>query len=107
MIVGKQIKERIVWLDWMKVLAILSIIWGHFFSSGHLFLYVFSVQVFCVISGFLYKKSPDWKTCLTKCFWQLFVPTVIMSVIMHLEAFFRCMALGEHYHGYGFLSGFC
>ena len=97
MIKNNIVSERIVWLDWMKVLAILSIIWGHFFSSGHLFLYVFSVQVFCVISGFLYKKSPDWKTCLTKCFWQLFVPTVIMSVIMHLEAFFRCMALGEHY----------
>ena len=94
---SNKISNRIVWLDWMKVLAILSIIWGHFFSSGHLYLYVFSVQVFCVISGFLYKKYPDWKTCMTRCFWQLFVPTVIMSVIMHLEAFFRCMTLGEHY----------
>lgn len=81
---------RLVWLDWMKALAILSIVWGHFFSEGHLYLYVFSVQVFCVISGFLYKKSPDWRTCLTKCFWQLFVPTVIMSCIMQLEAYFRC-----------------
>lgn len=89
---------RIVWLDWMKVLAILSIIWGHFFSEGHLYLYVFSVQVFCVISGFLYKKSPNWKTCIRKCFWQLFVPTVIMSVVMHVEASFRCLAMGEHYN---------
>ena len=88
---------RLVWLDWMKVLAILSIVWGHFFSEGHLYLYVFSVQVFCVISGFLYKKSPDWRTCLTKCFWQLFVPTVIMSVLMHLEAYLRCLALGTTY----------
>ena len=52
--------ERLVWLDWMKVWAIFSIIWGHFFSEGHVYLYVFSVQVFCVISGFLYKKSPNW-----------------------------------------------
>jgi len=88
---------RLVWLDWMKALAILSIVWGHFFSEGHLYLYVFSVQVFCVISGFLYKKSPDWRTCLTKCFWQLFVPTVIMSCIMQLEAYFRCMAQGTQY----------
>lgn len=88
---------RIEWLDWMKALAILSIIWGHFFSAGHLYLYVFSVQVFCVISGFLYKKAPDWRTCLTKCFWQLFVPTVIMSVLMHLEAYVRCLALGAAY----------
>ena len=88
---------RIVWLDWMKVLAILSILWGHFFSSGHLYLYVFSVQVFCVISGFLYHKSLDFMTCVRKCFWQLFVPTVIMSTIMHLVEYLRCMALGQPY----------
>ena len=89
--------ERLFWLDWMKVLAILSIIWGHFFSEGHLYLYVFSVQVFCVISGFLYKRAPDWRTCIRKCFWQLFIPTIIMSIIMQMEAFLRCLALGEHY----------
>jgi len=89
--------SRLVWLDWMKVLAILSIIWGHFFSTGHLYLYVFSVQVFCVISGFLYKRYPDWKTCLKKCFWQLLVPTFMMSVVMHLEAYLRCLALGQVY----------
>lgn len=90
-------QNRIVWLDWMKVLAILSIIWGHFFSAGHLYLYVFSVQTFCVISGFLYKKSPDWKTCLTKCFWQLFVPTVVMSFLMHFDGYLRSLALGIQY----------
>ena len=89
--------ERIVWLDWMKVWAILAIIWGHFFSAGHLYLYVFSVQVFCVISGFLYKRAPDWKTCIKKLFWQLLVPTIIMSVLMQLEAYFRCLALGGEY----------
>jgi hypothetical protein len=94
---SKDNSERILWLDWMKVWAILSIIWGHFFSAGHVYLYVYSVQVFCVISGFLYKKSTNWKTCIQKCFWQLFVPTVIMSVMMHLEAYFRCMVLGQQY----------
>ena len=89
--------SRIVWLDWMKVLAILSIIWGHFFSEGHVYLYVFSVQTFCLISGFLYKRAPDWKTCIKRCFWQLLVPTIILSVVMQLEAYFRCMALGTSY----------
>ena len=92
-----QTNDRLVWLDWMKVWAILSIIWGHFFSAGHIYLYVFSVQVFCVISGFLYKKSDSWIVCIKKCFWQLFVPTVIMSVIMQLEAYFRCIAVGQNY----------
>lgn len=88
---------RIVWLDWMKVLAILSIIWGHFFSEGHVYLYVFSVQAFCLISGFLYKRASDWKTCVRRCFWQLLVPTVILSLVMQTEAYLRCMALGEEY----------
>ena len=89
--------RRILWIDWMKVLAILAIVWGHFFSTCYLYLYVFSVQVFCVISGFLYKRAPDWKTFLKKNFWQLFVPTLILSVAQHLEASLRCMALGGHY----------
>ena len=88
---------RLIWLDWMKVWAILSIIWGHFLSEGHLYLYVYNVQVFCVISGFLYKRPLDWNTCLKKSFCQLFVPTVIMSVLMQLEASVRCLALGEDY----------
>ena len=87
-----------MWLDWMKVMAIFSIIWGHFFSEGDVYLYTFSVQVFCVISGFLYKKSADWKTCLLKCFWQLLVPTVILSTMMQLEACLRCAALGQPYN---------
>ena len=97
MVIGKALDGRIVWLDWMKVWAILASIWGHFFSAGHLYLYVFSVQVFCVISGFLYKRAPDWKTCIKKLFWQLLVPTIIMSVLMQLEAYYRCLASGENY----------
>ena len=93
-----KVQKKVVWLDWMKVWAILSIIWGHFFSTGHVYLYVFSVQVFCVISGFLYKKAPDWRSCLQKCFWQLFVPTIILSIIMQVEAYLRCMALGAPYN---------
>ena len=95
--VNNKAVSRLVWLDWMKVWATLAVIWGHFFSEGHVYLYVFSVQVFCLISGFLYKKSDSWITCVKKCFWQLFVPTVIMSVIMQLEAYFRCVAVGLDY----------
>lgn len=78
-------------------MAILSIIWGHFFSAGHVYLYVFSVQTFCLISGFLYKKNSSLIICLRKCFWQLFVPTVIMSLIIHLADFFLCRARGVPY----------
>ena len=38
MTVGQEANGRMAWLDWMKVWAILAIIWGHFFSSGHVYL---------------------------------------------------------------------
>ena len=88
---------RLLWLDWMKVWATLAVIWAHFFTKGDVYVFVFNLQVFCIISGFLYKKSPNWKVCVQKCFWQLLVPTIIMSTLMHLEAYFRCMALGQQY----------
>jgi len=88
---------RMVWLDWMKVWAALAVVWGHFFSQGDVVVFVFNVQVFCVISGFLYKKSPSWKQCLQKNFWQLLVPTVIMSFLMHFEAYLRALLAGETY----------
>ena len=92
---SKQINYRMVWIDWMKVWATLAVIWGHFFAKGDVYVFVFNLQVFCVISGFLYKKSPNLRTCIQKCFWQLLVPTVILSTIMHLDAYLRCMALGQ------------
>lgn len=93
----QQSVSRLIWIDWMKVWATLAVIWGHFFSTGDVYVFVFNLQVFCVISGFLYKKAPDWKTCIRKCFWQLLVPTIILSFLMHLEAYLRCMAMGTTY----------
>lgn len=89
--------ERLLWLDWMKVWATLAVIWGHFFAQGDIYVFVFNLQVFCVISGFLYKKASDWKTCVKKCFWQLLVPTVILSTLMHLEVYIRCWIMGVTY----------
>ena len=45
--------SRLLWLDWMKVWATLAIIYGHFFNTGDIYMYVFHVQAFCLISGFL------------------------------------------------------
>lgn len=88
---------RLLWLDWMKVWATLAVIWGHFFAKGDVYVFVFNLQVFCIISGFLYKKSSNWKVCIQKCFWQLLIPTIIMSTMMHMEAYLRCKTLGLTY----------
>ena len=93
----RSLDGRMVWVDWMKVWAMWAVIWGHFFAKGDVYVYMFNLQVFCVLSGFLYKKSPDWRSCLTRCFWQLLIPTVILSLVMHGEAWLRCIAQGDAY----------
>lgn len=94
---NKTVSGRIAWLDWMKVWAALAVVWGHFFARGDIYVFVFNLQVFCVISGFLYKKAPTWKYCLQKCFWQLLVPTIMMSFLMHFEAWMRAWLNGDTY----------
>ena len=46
---------RLNWLDWMKVIGMYLIVYGHFSSYGHKFIYTFSVPLFFMISGFLFK----------------------------------------------------
>lgn len=72
--------KRLIWIDWMKVLAMYCIVWGHFFSSGHEFLYVFNVPVFFVISGFLVKRENS-NVFWYKIFHNLFLPMLLISSI--------------------------
>lgn len=55
----KSTKERILWIDIMKVLGIFTIVWGHFFPGGYVsaFLFSFNVPLFFMISGYLCKKQ--------------------------------------------------
>lgn len=47
-------KERRIWIDWMKVLGMLFIVWGHFTPNiMHNFIYAFNVPLFFCISGAL------------------------------------------------------
>lgn len=48
--------QRYIWLDWMKVLSMYFIVWGHLFPEGLCsFIYSFNVPIFFVISGFFTK----------------------------------------------------
>lgn len=46
-------KERKNWIDWMKAVGMLTIVWGHCFPEGGVseFLYAFNVPLFFIISG--------------------------------------------------------
>lgn len=50
-------KERKIWVDWLKVLGMYFIVWGHMFPPYMSdFLYAFSVPLFFMTSGYL---QPD------------------------------------------------
>ena len=56
MITGTQ---RLAWIDWMKTIAMYSIVAGHGGVPGNKNFYVFSVPCFFILSGFLSKQEND------------------------------------------------
>ena len=74
--------SRYNWLDWMKTIGMYLIVYGHFTSYGHEFVYTFSVPLFFVMSGFLYNQESD---SFKKNFYNLILPMLIMTVIVQLR----------------------
>lgn len=75
-------KQRVIWIDWVKTIGMLMIIWGHCFPkyvSG--FLYAFNVPLFFIISGYLCKKEKSLNLCLGKIFHNLIIPYFILGFI--------------------------
>lgn len=69
---------RFYWIDWMKAIGISLIVYGHFFSLYDIYVYVFSVPLFFLISGFLTKQETDIKVFWKKILFNLVVPMVII-----------------------------
>ena len=70
---------RLEWIDWIKTFGIYLIILGHFFSIGEKYVYVFSVPLFFLISGFLCKKEKDNSVFWRKLWYNLIVPMLIIT----------------------------
>ena len=79
------INKRMNWLDWMKAIGMYLIVYGHFTSYGHKFIYIFSVPLFFVISGFLFKHEVGIGNFLKKNFYNLIVPMLIMVALVQLR----------------------
>ena len=78
--------SRLNWLDWMKAIGIVLIAYGHFFSLFDRYVYVFSVPLFFVISGFLCKIESDTKVFWKKLWYNLVVPLLLICVLNYLIA---------------------
>lgn len=90
------VRKRFVWIDWMKVIGITLVVFGHFHTSWAKYVYVFHVPLFFLISGMLSKVETDNKVFWKKIWFNLIVPLLIICNVK----FF----LGNLIHYQGFES---
>lgn len=70
-------KERLYWIDWMKAIGMYFIIAGHIFPVGNEYIYVFSVPLFFMMSGFLGHREDDVRVFWSKLWRNLILPCII------------------------------
>ncbi len=76
------IPGRKLWIDWMKVLGMVFIIWGHMFPYYFTnFVYSFSVPAFFWASGYLAKDQNDKLIFFHKLWKSLIVPMLIICTV--------------------------
>lgn len=87
-------KERLYWIDWMKVIGMYFIIAGHIFPLGHEYIYVFSVPLFFVISGYLGHRENSNKLFWQKLFRNLILPCIVILLLLHIEQILAQIRIG-------------
>ena len=103
------LKNRKVWVDWMKALGMLLIIWGHCFPVGlTAFVYAFSVPLFFVISGYLSKREESLKVFWKKNFRSLILPYLLLCLIKDADFWIKNITNWKElaYSSCGILFGF-
>ncbi len=78
------VRHRLEWIDWMKFIGMYFIIAGHFFPVFDLYIYVFNVPLFFIISGFLSKKEPDSRLFWRKIWFNLIGPTLLIALLNYI-----------------------
>ncbi len=76
--------KRLIWVDWMKVIGMYFIIAGHISPVWHEYIYVFSVPLFFLVSGFLCKHEESNKMFWSKLYRNLILPCIIICIICML-----------------------
>lgn len=80
-------RERKEWLDVLRALAIIFVIYGHVLNNtGNSYIfYVFTspikIPLFFAISGYLFRNDRDFKEFMVKIFRGLIVPWLCLSII--------------------------
>lgn len=70
------------WIDWMKAIGMLVIIWGHAFPTGlTAFIYSFNVPLFFIVSGYLFKQEASMRIFFKKNLYSLIIPYLLLCLI--------------------------
>ncbi len=89
-------QSRKVWIDWMKTIGMLTIIWGHCFPERmSAFIYAFNVPVFFLISGYLTHQESSMRVCWNKMFYNLVIPYFILAFIKAAGYIFHHLSDGQ------------
>lgn len=78
-------KVRVAWIDYLKFVAIIFVVWGH--NYGGLvyvrdFIYSFHMPLFFMISGYLFKTNLSYRENLTKSFKTLLLPYTYLNLLL-------------------------
>lgn len=83
-------RKRIVWIDLLRGLGMVFIIWGHSLNNPQNFLgtllFEINVPIFFILSGYLYHEQLFSKQ-LYKLFYNLIVPYIVTCVFMIINSF--------------------
>lgn len=82
----KENYRRFLWIDWMKTIGIYLIVVGHFFCTFTGIVYVFSVPLFFMISGYLSRNNEKCEIFFSKMWNNLILPMIIICLSTSLLA---------------------
>lgn len=107
------IKERLLWLDFLKLIAIYLVVWGHVIRHCGLsindwdsvcgWIYSFHMPLFMSLSGFVSYKLLDGNYNIKRKFRQLIIPCIFLWIICiivghnenfwYLKSLFACYVI--------------
>lgn len=98
--------NKIQWIDWMKVIAMFFVIWGHCFPEYmSAFIYAFNVPAFFLMSGFLTRKRDESGMFYNKFFRNLLVPYLLLAFLKGAGTIIKGFSNGEWYITIGAILG--
>lgn len=79
-------KERILWVDYSKVILICLVVFAHTPFVPHMldtFICGFHMPAFFIISGYLHRQNPNILLGCKKCIHRLIIPALVFSFVCY------------------------